>query len=59
MLVLSRLDYHAMLEQAPILYLIGIIALVAVLLVGSTRALVQSDGFPSSGSFSRCQSLPS
>src|ERR1700689_2151165 len=37
MLVLSRIDYHSIMEQAPVFYLIGIIALVAVLLVGSTR----------------------
>src|SRR6267378_4134012 len=37
MFVLSRLDYHLSLDQAPILYLIGIAALVAVLAVGHTR----------------------
>src|SRR5579864_5932549 len=37
MFALSRLDYHLILDQAPILYLIGVIALVAVLLVGHTR----------------------
>ncbi|HYT08831.1 MAG TPA: rod shape-determining protein RodA [Rugosimonospora sp.] len=37
MFVLSRLDYHLILEQAPILYLIGIAALVTVLAVGHTR----------------------
>ncbi len=37
MLLLSRLDYHAVLDKAPILYLIGILALVAVLAVGHTR----------------------
>jgi rod shape determining protein RodA len=37
MFVLSRLDYHLILEQAPILYLIGIAALIAVLLMGHTR----------------------
>src|SRR5262245_41699224 len=37
MFVLSRLDYHLILDQAPILYLIGVAALVAVLLVGHTR----------------------
>src|SRR6267154_987502 len=37
MFVLSRLDYHLILDQAPILYLIGIAALVAVLAVGHTR----------------------
>src|SRR5256886_3233014 len=34
MFVLSRLDYHLILDQAPILYLVGLAALVAVLLVG-------------------------
>ena len=37
MFVLSRLDYHLILDQAPILYLIGIVALVAVLVMGHTR----------------------
>src|SRR5205807_10423376 len=34
MFVLSRLDYHVILVQAPILFLVGLAALVAVLLVG-------------------------
>src|SRR5258705_5716049 len=37
MFALSRLDYHLILDQAPILYLLGVTALVAVLLVGHTR----------------------
>ena len=37
MLVLSRVNYHVILDQAPILYMIGLAALVAVLLVGHTR----------------------
>jgi rod shape determining protein RodA len=37
MFVLSRIDYHLILEQAWLLYLLGVIALVAVLLVGHTR----------------------
>ena len=37
MFVLSRLDYHLILDQAWILYLVGLIALIAVLLVGHTR----------------------
>ena len=37
MLVISRVDYHRILEQAPILYLVGLIALVAVAAVGVTR----------------------
>jgi rod shape determining protein RodA len=37
MLLLSRLDYHAVLDKAPILYVVGILALVAVLAVGHTR----------------------
>src|SRR5260370_9351141 len=36
MFALSRLDYHLILDQAPILYLVGVTALVAVLLVGHT-----------------------
>ena len=37
MFALSRLDYHLILDQAPLLYLLGIAALFAVLLVGHTR----------------------
>ncbi len=37
MFVVSRIDYHLILDQAPVLYLIGIAALVAVLAVGSRR----------------------
>ncbi len=37
MLVISRIDYHAILDQAPWLYLVGGGALVAVLAVGHTR----------------------
>src|SRR3981189_2628857 len=37
MFVLSRLDYHLILDQAPILYVIGVASLIAVLLVGHTR----------------------
>jgi len=37
MFALSRIDYHLILEQAPILYLVGIASLIAVLLTGHTR----------------------
>lgn len=37
MFVLSRIDYHLILDQAPILYLVGVSALIAVLAVGHTR----------------------
>jgi rod shape determining protein RodA len=37
MFALSRVDYHMIMDQAPILYIIGIVALLAVLLVGHTR----------------------
>lgn len=37
MLLLSRLDYHLIMDQAPILYLIAIIALIAVLALGHSR----------------------
>ncbi len=37
MMILSRIDYHTILEQAPIFYLIGIGLLIAVLAVGHTR----------------------
>jgi len=37
MLLLSRLDYHLIMDQAPVLYLIAIIALIAVLALGHSR----------------------
>lgn len=37
MFVISRIDYHLILDQAFILYLVGLAALVAVLLMGHTR----------------------
>src|ERR1035437_3983926 len=37
MLLVSRLDYHTIMDQAPVLYLIAIIALIAVLAVGHSR----------------------
>ncbi|MGH9775796.1 MAG: rod shape-determining protein RodA [Candidatus Acidiferrales bacterium] len=37
MLLISRLDYHTLLDQAPLLYVIGIAGLLAVLAVGHTR----------------------
>src|ERR1700685_110377 len=37
MLLLSRVDYHTIMDQAPVLYLIAIIALIAVLAMGHTR----------------------
>jgi rod shape determining protein RodA len=37
MFVLSRLDYHVIMDQAPVLYIIGIGALTAVLVVGHRR----------------------
>jgi len=37
MFVLARIDYHAVLDQAPLLYVCGLLALVAVLLVGHVR----------------------
>jgi rod shape determining protein RodA len=37
MFALSRLDYHLILDQAFILYLIGVIALIAVLAMGHSR----------------------
>jgi rod shape determining protein RodA len=37
MFAFSRVDYHVIMDQAPILYMIGIAALLAVLLVGHTR----------------------
>jgi rod shape determining protein RodA len=37
MFLISRLDYHTVLDKAPILYVVGLAALVAVLMVGHTR----------------------
>jgi rod shape determining protein RodA len=37
MLVISRIDYHAILDQAPLFYLGGLAALVAVLFIGDVR----------------------
>lgn len=37
MLLVSRIDYHVILDQAPGLYAFGVAALVAVLLFGQTR----------------------
>src|SRR5258708_33867672 len=37
MFALSRLDYHLILQQAPLPYLLGVTALAAVLLVGHSR----------------------
>jgi rod shape determining protein RodA len=37
MLIFSRLDYHVILDQAPILYIVGILALTTVLLFGHRR----------------------
>jgi rod shape determining protein RodA len=37
MLAISRLDYHTLLDQAPVLYLVGVVALLAVLAIGHSR----------------------
>src|SRR5258706_15743057 len=37
MFLFSRVDYHTIMEQAPLLYLIAMIALVAVLALGHAR----------------------
>jgi rod shape determining protein RodA len=37
MLVISRIDYHTLMDQAPALYLIGVAGLVIVLLIGFSR----------------------
>src|SRR5262249_7016892 len=37
MFVLSRLDYHLILDQAPVLYVICLVALGAVLVLGNSR----------------------
>jgi len=37
MFLISRLDYHTLLDQSPLLYLVGIAALLAVLAIGHSR----------------------
>jgi len=37
MLLISRIDYHTLLDQAPLLYVIGIVGLLGVLVVGYSR----------------------
>jgi rod shape determining protein RodA len=37
MIAISRLDYHLLLDQAPLLYLIGIVSLLADLVIGHSR----------------------
>jgi rod shape determining protein RodA len=37
MMLVSRLDYHTIMDQAPVLYLIAIVALIAVLALGHSR----------------------
>jgi rod shape determining protein RodA len=37
MLIISRIDYHLIMDQAPLLYLVAIAALVAVLALGHAR----------------------
>jgi len=37
MFLISRIDYHTLLDQAPVLYLIGIAGLLVVLVVGYSR----------------------
>jgi rod shape determining protein RodA len=37
MFLISRVDYHVLLDQAPVLYMVGIAALLIVLAIGHTR----------------------
>src|SRR6202011_514846 len=37
MVLISRVDYHTIMDQAPLLYLIAMVALVAVLAMGHSR----------------------
>src|SRR5271155_168170 len=37
MVILSRIDYHAVLEQAPLLYLAALALLLGVLVLGQTK----------------------
>jgi len=51
----SRLDYHLILDQAPLLYLVGLAALVAVLLFGQHHSGQALDPIPVLVSLFRCQ----
>ena len=53
MFALSRLDYHLILDQAPLLYLLGIAALVAVLAVGHSIASIRPASWRVTSSSSR------
>jgi rod shape determining protein RodA len=37
MFLISRIDYHTLLDQAPVLYLVGIVGLLGVLVIGYSR----------------------
>lgn len=37
MMAISRMDYHVVLDQAPLLYIIGVILLLVVMAIGHTR----------------------
>ena len=37
MFLISRVDYHTLLDQAPVLYLVGIVGLLGVLVIGYSR----------------------
>ena len=37
MFIISRIDYHALMDQAPLLYVIGLVLLLVVLAIGHTR----------------------
>ncbi len=49
MVIVSRIDYHVILEQAPILYILGLAALVVVLVAGErkfgSRSWLEVGGF--------------
>ncbi len=54
MFIFSRLDYHVILDQAPILYIVGIVALRRCW-YSVTAALAPNAGFPSWANSFRCQ----
>ena len=37
MFIISRIDYHTLMDQAPVLYLVGVAGLLVVLLLGYSR----------------------
>ena len=57
MFLISRIDYHTLLDQAPVLYMIGIATLLVVLVIGSLATWAPSAGSRwAAGLICKCQS---